>query len=105
MRGTDGAIGYDLYSSKEVEIPMMGWKDISTNVRMEIPKGSYGRIVGQSGNALKHGLTTHGGVINPDYQGDVKVIMFNMSTQVHRVIPGMCVAQIIFEKEIGRAHV
>ena len=99
-RGTDGAIGYDLYSSEEVEIPARGWKAIDTDIKMEIPKGSYGRIAGRSGNALKHGLTTHGGVIDPDYRGNVKVIAFNMSAQTHRIIPGMRIAQIIFERAI-----
>ena len=51
-------------------------------------------------NALKHGLTTHGGVIDPDYRGSVKVITFNMSARPHHIIPGMRVAQIIFEKAI-----
>ena len=35
-----------------------------------------------------------------DYRGNVKVITFNMSAQAHRVIPGMRIAQIIFERAI-----
>ena len=96
-RGTEGAIGYDLYAAEGTEIPAGGWKSIPTDIRMEIPKGSYGRIASRSGNTLRHGLTVQAGVIDPDYRGDIGVILFNLSKESHRIVPGMRIAQIIFE--------
>ncbi|MBH0115222.1 hypothetical protein I5E68_20050, partial [Novosphingobium sp. YJ-S2-02] len=54
-RGTQEAAGYDLYAAEETEIPAGGWKLVSTGVKMKIPKGSYGRLAGRSGNTLRHG--------------------------------------------------
>ena len=46
---------------------------------MQIPEGNYGRIAPRSGLALKHMIDIGGGVIDSDYRGEVKVILFNLS--------------------------
>ncbi|RWU04791.1 dUTP diphosphatase, partial [Anoxybacillus flavithermus] len=99
-RGTQEAAGYDLYDAEETEIPAGGWKLVSTGVKMKIPKGSYGRLAGRSGNTLRHGLVVQAGVIDSDYRGDVGAIVFNYSDTAHRIIPGMRIAQIIFERHL-----
>jgi dUTP pyrophosphatase len=47
---------------------------------------------------VKHGLDTLAGVIDPDYTGEVKVVLQNMDMQQPFVIrPGYRIAQLILE--------
>jgi dUTP pyrophosphatase len=47
---------------------------------------------------VKHGLDVLAGVIDPDYRGEIKVVLFNSDTRVPYVIrPGYRIAQLILE--------
>jgi dUTP pyrophosphatase len=47
---------------------------------------------------VKHGLDTLAGVIDPDYQGEIKVVLQNLDAQQPFVIrPGYRIAQLILE--------
>ncbi|XP_028098577.1 uncharacterized protein LOC114298248, partial [Camellia sinensis] len=97
-RATDGAVGYDLTSIAMYVIPAQGRMLISTGIAMEIPCGLYGRIAPRSGLALIHGIDVGAGVIDPDYRGEVKVLLFNHNQEEFIVRAGDRIAQIIFEK-------
>jgi dUTPase len=45
---------------------------------MAIPEGHYGRIAPRSGLAAKHHIDTGAGVIDSDYRGPLKVLLFNL---------------------------
>lgn len=45
---------------------------------MAIPEGNYGRIAPRSGLAAKHHIDTGAGVIDSDYRGPLKVLLFNL---------------------------
>jgi dUTP pyrophosphatase len=48
---------------------------------------------------VKHGLDTLAGVIDPDYTGEVKVVLQNLDVNQPFVIrPGYRIAQLILEK-------
>lgn len=52
-----------------------------------MPIGTYGRIAPRSGLAVKHSICVGAGVIDNDYRGEVKVLLFNHSDvdfAVHR---------------------
>ncbi|CAL5431783.1 unnamed protein product [Camellia sinensis] len=97
-RATDGAVGYDLTSIAKYDIPAYGRELISTGLAMEIPCGMYGRIAPRSGLALLHGIDVGAGVIDPDYRGEVKILLFNHNQEEFIVQTGDRIAQIIFEK-------
>lgn len=71
---------------------------ISTGIRMKAPARCYIRIAGRSGLALKNGLMVGAGVIDRDYLGIVKVVLFNLDTQPYHVKKGHRIAQAIVEK-------
>ena len=65
---------------------------------MAIPSGHYGRIAPQSSLSANHNIGVLGGVIDADYRGIVKVILFNHGQEDFQVNKGDRVAQIIIEK-------
>ena len=64
---------------------------------LAIPHGAYGRIAPHSGLALK-GIDIAAGVIDSDYQGEVKVLLVNHSDIQFEIKMGDCIAQLIVKK-------
>ncbi|KNE72172.1 dUTP diphosphatase [Allomyces macrogynus ATCC 38327] len=96
--GSRGAAGYDLSAAAECVIPARGMALISTGLAMALPPGVYGRVAPRSGLAVKHRLDTGAGVVDSDYRGEVKVVLFNFSDQDYHVKVGDRVAQLILER-------
>lgn len=69
-----------------------------TGVYMQIPAGYVGMICPRSGLALKHNITVMNapGVIDPNYRGEVCVILRNMGEQAFEIHKGDRIAQIVF---------
>ena len=65
---------------------------------MGILVGNYGRIAPRSGLAAKHMIDVGAGVIDSDYRGEVKVLLFNLGEKDFEVNKGDRVAQLIIEK-------
>ncbi|KAI6382952.1 Deoxyuridine 5'-triphosphate nucleotidohydrolase [Pyricularia grisea] len=97
-RGSAFAAGYDLYAAKETVIPARGKALVDTDISMAVPAGTYGRIAPRSGLAAKHFIDTGAGVIDADYRGQVKVLLFNHSDADFKVEEGDRVAQLVIER-------
>ncbi|KAG6536628.1 hypothetical protein ZIOFF_001686 [Zingiber officinale] len=89
--------GLDLTANEDCIIPPRGRGLISTSISMEIPWGAYGRIAARSSVALKLGLDIGARVIDCDYRGEIKILVFNHSDKVIHINRGDCVAQLILE--------
>ena len=107
-RGSPGSVGYDLYSLDELTIDPGARNIVSTGVCATVPPGCYGRIAPRSGLSVKYGIHVGAGVIDPDYTGEVKVVLFNHGTEDFEIKKGDRIAQLILErcdtpmiKEIG----
>ena len=98
VRATFGSAGYDLFSTDSYVVLPGRRVVVSTGISIQLPPGTYGRIAPRSGLAVKHGLDILAGVIDPDYQGEIKVVLQNMDGQNPFVIrPGYRIAQLILE--------
>lgn len=98
VRSTSGAAGYDLFSTDNYVILPGRRVVVSTGLSIQVPDGTYGRIAPRSGLAVKHGLDVLAGVIDPDYIGEVKVVVHNTDIQTPFVVrPGYRIAQLILE--------
>ena len=97
-RATSGAVGYDLYSTDNYVVLPGRRVVVSTGVSVSLPPGCYGRIAPRSGLAVKHGLDTLAGVVDPDYTGEVKVVLQNLDPQPFVIRPGYRIAQLILEQ-------
>ncbi len=97
VRSTENSAGYDLFASSSSTLNPWSRGVINTDITIQIPAGTYGRIAGRSGLALK-GLTVAGGVIDGDYRGNIGIILYNLSDEEFRVNSGDRIAQLILEK-------
>ncbi|KAJ5278640.1 putative deoxyuridine 5'-triphosphate nucleotidohydrolase [Penicillium angulare] len=97
-RGSAFAAGYDMYSAKETVIPAKGKAMVDTGIAIAVPEGTYGRVAPRSGLASKHFIDTGAGVIDADYRGEVKVLLFNHSDVDFPVKEGDRIAQLVLER-------
>ncbi|CAD6441562.1 0a2c19c7-3ad5-4bea-8969-2308a8c4e32c [Sclerotinia trifoliorum] len=97
-RGSAFAAGYDIYAAKDTVVPAKGKAMVDTDISMAVPDGTYGRIAPRSGLASKHMIDTGAGVIDADYRGQVKVLLFNHGEKDYEVKEGDRVAQLILER-------
>lgn len=100
-KGSILSAGYDLYSSEDGLIPKQGQGMISTDISVIVPIGTYGRVAPRSGLAVKHGISTGAGVIDADYRGEVKVVLFNHSTKDFEIKKGDRIAQLVLESIVN----
>lgn len=97
VRKTDGSAGYDLTCVEDVEIAGSGWTLVSTGIAFTVPDGTYGQIAPRSGLSCK-GCLVGAGVIDRDYTGEVKVLLFNMSADPLVIAKGDRVAQLLLKR-------
>jgi dUTP pyrophosphatase len=97
-RGSAFAAGYDLYASKDTTVPAHGKVLVSTDISIACPEGTYGRIAPRSGLASKHFIDTGAGVIDSDYRGEVKVLLFNHASDDFPIKHGDRIAQLVLER-------
>ena len=97
-RGSTLAAGSDLHSVLDYIIEPKSRCLISTGLKMQFPHNVYARIAPRSGLALKNGIDVMAGVIDPDYTGEIKVLLYNSSDIKFEVQKGDRIAQIIFEQ-------
>lgn len=94
---TSGSMGIDLYSYNEVEIKSHFTRVINTNIKFKFPPRLYG-IIKERSFCARMGIHVHGGVIDNDYTGEIKVIVYN-SENFDMTIPAyMKIAQLVVMK-------
>lgn len=105
--GSEYAAGMDITSCEKVTVPSHGRTLVNTGFSVSIDPSImdkyYLRIAPRSGLAVKQGLTTGAGVIDSDYRGVVKVLLFNHGDEDYEVNVGDRIAQMIMER-IMRSH-
>lgn len=97
-RGSTGAAGYDLYSTESHVILPGKRAVVGTGIAVQLPDGVYGRVAPRSGLSVKHGIHIGAGVVDPDYRGEIKVVMFNLGSESYVIKPGYRIAQLILER-------
>ena len=97
-RATEGLIGLDFYSPSDYIIPPHSQLLIPTQIKLQIPLGHYGRLASESGLAILHQLHVGAGVIDPDYMGEIMVLLINTVSRVQPIKRGYPIAQLILEQ-------
>lgn len=113
-KATLKSAGFDLRTAYDYAIPPRGKQLIETGLKISLPNNCYGRIAPRSSLAWKYSIDVGGtiylifslfnhnyviaGVIDEDYRGTIKVILFNHSDEIFHVKIGDRIAQLICEK-------
>jgi len=94
-----GAAGLDLYAhvTDDIVLRMGEIALVPTGICIALPDGYEAQIRPRSGLALKHGVTLVNtpGTIDPDYRGEIKLIMTCLSSTPYIVKRGERVAQMV----------
>ncbi len=93
-----GDAGADLCAAAETVIPARGKMLVATGIRLALPDGHVGLIWPRSGMAVKHGIDCGAGVIDSQYRGEVKVLLFNHSDREYFIKQGDRIAQLLVQK-------
>ena len=100
-RATEHAAGYDVRSAEDTVVLQPGEiRLVSTGLTMELPEGVECQVRPRSGLALKHGITLPNspGTIDPDYRGELRVIMQNTGAEPVTLERGTRIAQLVFAR-------
>lgn len=96
-RKSAAAAGYDLCSAADAVIEPGCQACVPTGLVMRPPSGTYIRIAARSGLAAR-GVHVGAGVVDADYRGEVKVILFNTGKEALVVGCGDRIAQAVLER-------
>ncbi|MBQ7372943.1 MAG: dUTP diphosphatase [Clostridia bacterium] len=96
--GSVDSAGGDLYNAgDDIVVNPSQTVLVGTGLAVEIPSGYVGLVYARSGLATKSGLAPANkvGVIDSDYRGEIKVALFNHSSEVRTVAKGERIAQMV----------
>ena len=99
---TKNRTGFDLYAYDEAVILPGKRAVIGTGLKItSLPSGTYGRLCSVTGMSIKHGIEVGGGIIEPGYKDEIKVILYNHDCKNAFVVKeGYKIAQLVFEKYV-----
>jgi dUTP pyrophosphatase len=96
------AAGMDLYAAvkEDTTLPPGEVILIPTGISIALPPGFEAQIRPRSGLALKHGISLLNtpGTIDPDYRGEVGIILVNFGKRPFTIKRGDRIAQMIINK-------
>jgi dUTP pyrophosphatase len=100
---TPGSAGLDLLAAVPEGEPLVlppggGRALVPTGLRLALPAGVEAQVRPRSGLALRHGVTVLNspGTIDPDYRGEVGVVLVNHGSLPFAIARGLRVAQLVF---------
>lgn len=100
-RATQHAAGYDVRSAEgPVTLGPGEIRLVGTGLAMELPEGVECQVRPRSGLALRHGLTLPNSpaTIDPDYRGELRIILQNLGSAPVTLERGERVAQLVFAR-------
>lgn len=97
-RGTDWSAGADLSCLEAFTLEPGERKVVSTGLIVEIPPGWYGRVAPRSGLAVRHGIDTLAGIVDPDFRGELMVVIVNHGDATVSFGAGERIAQLVIER-------
>ena len=96
---SEGAVGMDLHAAVTGEVTLApgARASIPCGIAIAVPPGYEAQVRPRSGLAAKHGisLVNTPGTIDPDYRGEVKVLLINHGKEPFVVARGMRIAQLL----------
>jgi dUTP pyrophosphatase len=91
----DSDVGLDLRANENVSFRPLEQKAVKTGLKIKIPDGHVGLIRDRAGIVSEMNIHTVAGTFDPDYRGEVSVVLVNFGDDEVQIEKGMRIAQII----------
>ena len=91
-------MGYDLFTPVDFQIQPKAQKTVFIDLAIMPPEGYYAQLMSKSGLIVLYKLEVKAGVIDPDFTGNIGVVLKNNSDQPMERIAGERIAQLLFVK-------
>lgn len=98
VRGSSLSAGLDICAIEDLTIQPGERVLARTGLAVAIPEGYYGRLAPRSGLATQKGLDTLAGVIDADYRGEIRCLLYNAGDEAIHLLAQSKVCQLIIEK-------
>ena len=95
IRATSGSVGYDLFAVMNQTIRCNEIKSIRTGLKVRFPPGVYGQIADRSSMVINNRILVRAGIIDTDFEDEIKVIMASVNKQPYQIHAGDRIAQIV----------
>ena len=95
---TLGLVGYDLFTPIDFQIQPKEQKTVFIDLAIAPPEGYYAQLMSKSGLTVLYELEVKAGVIDPDFTGNIGVVLRNNSDQPIERLAGEQIAQLLFIK-------
>lgn len=99
VRGTPLSVGYDLFSCEDHTIEHGSTMKVDTGIQAHVVNQGLGKRyylqIESRSSLASRGIFVLGGIIDPDYTGNIIIIIFNHSNEVYTIHEGDKIAQMI----------
>ena len=97
-RSTSGSVGYDVFTPVSFTLQPQEQRTVFIDLAITPPEGCYIQLMSKSGLAVLYELEVKAGVIDPDYTGNIGVVLKNNSQSLFERVVGEPIAQLLFVK-------
>ena len=97
-QATPGLVGYDLFTPIDFLIQPKEQRTVFIDLAVTPPEGYYAQLMSKSGLTVLYELEVKAGVIDPNFTGNIGVVLKNNSDQLIGRVAGEQIAQLLFIK-------
>ena len=97
-QATPGSVGYDLFTPINFLIQPKEQRTVFVDLAIMPPEGYYAQMMSKSGLTVLYELEVKARVIDPDFTGNIGVVLKNNSDQPIGHVAGEQTAQLLFIK-------
>lgn len=94
-RKYDGDAGFDLFVSQDTWVGPLGFTDVHTDLKIALPEGTWGRVVGRSSSVRRRHLLVVEGIIDNGYRGELFFGVLNLRPWPVKIKAGERLAQLL----------
>ncbi len=95
VKMSPGAVGFDVFANEDASIDPSGKPVLVPTGLCVQPEGPFFVKVESRSSLAKEGIISVGGIIDPDYTGEVKVMLSNLSDSPYSIKKGDRIAQFV----------